>query len=134
MIPFILAGVGGYLLGQSTKAKSFSDGGVIDSRFKAFNELKKYMGIPIFIEPDDQEELQITMINDNELLSEIRYWGEWEHADNSKNIEDDDFMVLSKGSEKRLNDIISIVQKRYPVSILWETEEKNWLVIKIINK
>ena len=105
----------------------------IDNRMKALYELRKYMGTPVHTTPDSQEELQVITENDKELVAEIRYWGEWEHADNSRNIEDDDFMVLSRGSEKRLNDIISIIQKRYPVTIFWQTGEKNWLEIQIIN-
>lgn len=42
MIPFLLAAVGGYLIGQSRKDQQFADGGELSKESKWFDRLRTY--------------------------------------------------------------------------------------------
>ena len=82
MIPYILAAVGGYLIGDSLKAKLFAGGGNVDFRkFKEGTLVKTNMFISaedyggeenidagtkgeVYSEPDDEEELVGVIIDD----------------------------------------------------------------------
>jgi hypothetical protein len=114
---------------------NFKNGGQIEYSMKAFEELKKYISCKGFC--NEEQELHITQSRETEnpsspnykqIFAGIRDWGEWEKDEDSND------MVLTKDSIKRLNDIISIIKKRYPVNIVWDVEEKNWLSFQIKEK
>ena len=65
---------------------------------------------------------------DNTMILEVRYWGNWEGDDGSG---DYDWQTLSDEYRLKLNDILKKVQKGYNIQIHEPGSEKNWLVFEI---
>ena len=65
------------------------------------------------------------------LLLEVRYWGEWENPEDAEDEEDYDWQVLTDESKEKLDEILTAIQKQYKVKIEQVGSEKNWLVFSI---
>lgn len=81
MIPFILAGVGGYILGTSSEPKKFSNGGLMNDNYEAKIEnsdisiygFENYLGISK--EASGSVDATATMNVEYDLQPEARSWG-----------------------------------------------------------
>jgi len=84
--------------------------------------------------------LRINEEREDYISCDIRNWGNWEHdysdyERNEDDYEDDDQMILSSDSYKRLKEIVNEVSSKYPdAKITYSTSEKNYIDFEIYKK
>jgi hypothetical protein len=84
--------------------------------------------------------LSINEESETEIEADVRNWGNWEHDyedydRDEDDFEDDDSMILSNSSYKKMNEIVKEVKDKYPdVEIQWGTSEKNYIDFTISHK
>lgn len=84
--------------------------------------------------------MRLDQETDDEIQCSIRNWGNWEHDyedydRDESDYEDDDYMILSDASYKKMDDVINKLSDKYPqASIEWGTSEKNWIDFTITRK
>jgi len=132
MIPFILAAVGGYLIGSSmNESMTMADGGTFKKKTNlrdVYDDLRYKV-----------REIRLNEETKDYIYCDVRHWGIWEHDyDNERkeeDYEDDDSMILSTDSSKRMNEIVKEISSRYPdININWGTSEKNYIDFQISRK
>lgn len=102
-----------------------------DILLKAFQDLSYYIGGLEMLEKES---------NKKSVIAQIRDWGNWEHdyedyERDEDDYEDDDFMILSSFSRKKLVEIIKkVLAENKKVKITYQTGEKNWIYFNITKK
>jgi hypothetical protein len=106
-----------------------AEGGKVLDLKDVYNDLRSKVG-----------RLEIQEETKDYINCDIRDWGNWEHdyqdyERDEEDFEDDDFMILSESSGKKMQSIVEEIRNKYPtVSIKWNTSEKNYIDFNISRK
>ena len=118
-----------YMLEKRDSSNKMAEGGKVLDLKDVYNDLRSKVG-----------RLEIQEETKDYINCDIRDWGNWEHdyqdyERDEEDFEDDDFMILSESSGKKMQSIVEEIRNKYPtVSIKWNTSEKNYIDFNISRK
>lgn len=108
---------------EPPKSKGKSLETVADIVFRTFRSASQARHVTQFNKPEPQGK---------GLMSDMRYWGDWEMPEGEEDDGDYDWEVMTKKSFKEADALIKKLQQEYPeFNIRFSTEEKNWITLHV---